>query len=331
MRPLPTSCPRRPLLRTRLNQLRALCLAWCVAAALPLHAASPFQHRDVIAWLGGSSVVAADQAGLLETAITLAHPGHALRFRCIAWEGDSVLHQPRDLNFPTTTNLLHRIRATVVCIEFGALEALTPGPSQHPESFRGAYTQLLDTLQHTATRIILVVPPPFEIQAPPLPDFSEANSRLDAIAQTIRTLAAERNLPLVDLHRRLTEQPPRQPWTFDGREPNPHGHHAIAAAWIHELGFPSLATNVASPDWWRQPDLAALHHAVNHKNRLWFNSWRPMNWAFLAGDRTDQQASRDHRDRNIRWFPAEIDSYGPLLTEADLRIESLARQRITTR
>jgi hypothetical protein len=305
-------------------------LACLAASSVPVQAASPFQPRDVVAWLGGSSVVAADQAGLLETAITLAHPGHALRFRCLAWEGDSVLHQPRDLNFPSTTNLLHRIGATVACIEFGALEALTPGPAQHPESFRRAYAHLLDTLQPTATRIVLVVPPPFEPQAPPLPDLSEANSRLDAIAQAIRNLASERNLPLIDLHRRLTEQPPRQPWTFDGREPNPHGHRAIAAAWIHELGFPNLATKVASPDEWRHPDLAALLQAVNHKNRLWFDSWRPMNWAFLAGDRTDQQASRDHRDRNIRWFPAEIESYAPLLTEADLRIESLARQRTIT-
>jgi aryl-alcohol dehydrogenase-like predicted oxidoreductase len=65
---------------------------------------------------------------------------------------------------------------------------------------------------------------------------------------------------------------------------------------------------------------------VKSKNQLWFHAWRPMNWAFLAGDRTEQQASRDHRDPKIRWFPAEMEQYGPLVTEADARIESLAAQ-----
>ncbi|HMO66627.1 MAG TPA: hypothetical protein PKE47_15630, partial [Verrucomicrobiota bacterium] len=66
--------------------------------------------------------------------------------------------------------------------------------------------------------------------------------------------------------------------------------------------------------------------AVIAKNRLWHGYWRPANWAFLWGDRTEQPSSRDHRDRSVRWFPAEMEEFVPLIREAEARIESLAAQ-----
>ena len=38
--------------------------------------------------------------------------------------------------------------------------------------------------------------------------------------------------------------------------------------------------------------LHALRQLLIAKNRLWFDYWRPQNWAFLAGDRTAQPSSR---------------------------------------
>jgi hypothetical protein len=324
---------RRPSLHRPRPSAFRFAAVFCLASCFASIAAPLFRTNDVVAFLGGASVVAADRAGILETTLTLAHPGHHVRFRCLAWEGDTVLSQPRELNFPGLTNLLDRCQATVVCLEFGALEALEP--HFDAPAFKAGYRALLSQCFSRVSRVILVIPPPFETKPPPLPNYSLANANLARIADAIHDVAqvsrlnpsgTERIVTLIDLHTAFTRQPPASPWTHDGRDLTASGHHAVAAVWTQAMDSPSLADRAGSAEFWKRPDIAELHQAVRGKNQLWFDSWRPMNWAFLAGDRTDQQASRDHRDRNIRWFPAEMEQFKPLLTEADIRIESLAAQ-----
>ena len=62
------------------------------------------------------------------------------------------------------------------------------------------------------------------------------------------------------------------------------------------------------------------------KNRLWFNYWRVQNWAFLAGDRTNQPSSRDHLDPSKRWFPAEREEFLPLIEVKEKEIDALAEK-----
>jgi hypothetical protein len=62
------------------------------------------------------------------------------------------------------------------------------------------------------------------------------------------------------------------------------------------------------------------------KNQLWFNYWRPQNWAFLGGDRITQPSSRDHRDPKVRWFPAEMEKYRPLIQAKEMEMENIAAQ-----
>lgn len=283
-----------------------------------------FRTNDVVVFLGGSAVVAQDRNGQVETILTLTHPGHRLRFRSLAWEGDTVFGSPRELNFPSLTESLKRCQASVVCAQFGALEALDPGITA--EAFRSAYLRRIDAISGAGPRVVMVVPPPFESPPPPLPDLGPANDRLARFADVIRALATERRLEIVDLPRALVSPGPPGPWTYDGREATPAGHRAMAAAWAREVGSGWLAERASTLRFWEADDLAELQRAVGTKNRLWFDYWRPMNWAFLAGDRTEQQASRDHRDRTVRWFPAEMEEYVPLIAEADRRIESLAAQ-----
>jgi hypothetical protein len=59
--------------------------------------------------------------------------------------------------------------------------------------------------------------------------------------------------------------------------------------------------------------ISRLRQVIVAKNRLWFNYWRVQNWAFLAGDRTNQPSSRDWRDPSIRWFPPEREQFVPLI------------------
>ena len=71
-------------------------------------------------------------------------------------------------------------------------------------------------------------------------------------------------------------------------------------------------------------DERALVDLIRAKNRLWFDYWRVQNWAFLAGDRTEQPSSRDHLDRTKRWFPAERERFLPLIEKKEQEIWDLA-------
>jgi hypothetical protein len=77
---------------------------------------------------------------------------------------------------------------------------------------------------------------------------------------------------------------------------------------------------VAPDGRFKAADLEALRQAIVARNRLWFDYTRPMNWAFLGGDRTEQPSSRDHRNRSLRWFPAEMEQFRPLITAADQEV-----------
>ena len=68
----------------------------------------------------------------------------------------------------------------------------------------------------------------------------------------------------------------------------------------------------------------ALHTTIVAKNRLWFHYTRPQNWAFLAGNRTNQPSSRDHLDPTKRWFPEEMEQWVPLIEAKEKEIQALA-------
>ena len=102
---------------------------------------------------------------------------------------------------------------------------------------------------------------------------------------------------------------------------------ARALEWLPER---ARALDAGAPDAAATANRESLRLAVVAKNRLWFDSWRPMNWAFLGGDRTEQPSSRDHVDPKIRWFPAEMERFGPLVYDAELKVESRVEAFLNT-
>ena len=108
---------------------------------------------------------------------------------------------------------------------------------------------------------------------------------------------------------------------------NAHGQAVMASFIARELGAPPRNPVDPSDDSmegrWSGP-MEKLRLATVEKNRLWFDYWRPMNWAFLNGDRTEQPSSRDHLDPTQRWFPTEMERFVPLLYHAEIDINHLA-------
>ena len=305
-------------------------LAVIASAAVPrlLSADVPIaltlRSNEVVAFVGGSDIAAAQHTGHLETLLAINFPG--VRFRNFGWEGDTVFAQRRDVGFPRMEEHLKRARATVVFIEFGRAEALS-GSDTVPNFF-AAYEKLVREFSKQTPRIVLITPPPFETGSDLLPDLSKRNAQLAAHANAVRTLAKRRTLPLIDLFAEFggtTHEEPRL--TENGLQITPRGHALIAAGFARQLGFADFAARaggVTAEGVWFNSEFEKLRQIVVEKNRLWFNYWRPQNWAFLGGDRTSQPSSRDHLNPSVRWFPAEMKKYTPLIMSKENEMEQVA-------
>jgi lysophospholipase L1-like esterase len=305
--------------------LAVLCALWCVSlTAAP--AVLTLSSNDVVAFVGGSDVAAAQFTGHLETYFAVKFPG--ARFRNFGWEGDTVYARPREINFPPLNEHLKRAGATVIVLQFGRTEVLDRKYSV--QSFIAAYEKLLDECAKQTPRLVLATSLPFERGGAPLPDLSTFNSHLATQAEAIRALAEKRRLPLVDLAHEFRETRHQLPrFTDDGLQISPAGHALVAGAFARQLGFGEFiarAGDVSPTGAWANPQFEQLRAVVMQKNRFWFDYWRPQNWAFLGGDRTSQPSSRDHRDLKVRWFPAEMEKFVPLIRAKEDEMERLAAQ-----
>jgi hypothetical protein len=276
-----------------------------------------FSDGDIVAFVGGGDVAAAQQTGHLESLLSVAHP--AVRWRNFGWEGDTVFAQPRDYNFPALPEHLRKAGVTRIFVQFGRMESFAGGK----QDFRAAYEKLVDTFARITPRLVLVTPVPFERPPAPLPDLTQRNSDLERLCAVIHEIGKARQLPVIDLFAALKNQ--QLHLTEDGLQLTPKGHAVVALAFAKELGLISRSTKLSDSGAWQDRQLEALRQVIIAKNRLWFDYWRPQNWAFLGGDRIEQPSSRDHRDPKIRWFPEEMRKFEPLIAEKEKEIETLAR------
>jgi hypothetical protein len=261
-----------------------------------------FRTNDVVAFVGGADVVTAQESGHLETLLTIHHWPLKLRFRNFGWEGDTVFAQPRDLGFPPLEQHLKAAGVTVLVSEFGRAEALE---GHSAIEFAGAYSNFLARFTNEALRIILVVPPVCETNSQSFPDLAKRNALLLEYRRAIRGMGH----PVVDLSNLAG-------LTDDALQITTRGHARIAREFARQLGIEVPSESKAA--------FEEVRRAVVAKNRLWFNYWRPQNWAFLGGDRTSVPSSRDHQNPKVRWFPAEMEKFLPLISAQEARIDHAA-------
>ncbi len=325
---------------------RRLLLLFAIFAAfavtLPGRAAEPFLKKgDVIALVGGEDMVVAGELGYLELLLTRALPDYKLRFRSLAWEGDTVFEQRRDLNFPPLEAQLDQVGATVVICQFGQMESLM-GKGQTPKAkgeegaagkaevaeFIAAYEKLIERMSGGGKRRVAVVEP-FGFTNPM--DRKAAVLKHAALLQKAAAFAEYRRA-IHNLRWKPSSIVPLNIWTHYLPERDPADVLANDRIHLSSKGQSSLAEGIADRmgvpfhflDYSREVE--TLKALIRAKNRLWFNYWRIENWALLAGDRTNQPSSRDHRDPTKRWFPAERDEFLPLIAAKEREIHALAAQ-----
>lgn len=272
---------------------------------------------ETISWIGGTEIVDLDRHGFLEAAFHLAWPDLGLRWRNLAWQGDTVYRQARPMYFYTNASDPqpgsipdHRERAEpgIVFLAFGKMESLG-GPGRLSD-FVAAYAKLIDDLLPLTKRIVLVEPTPFFRSGPAGDQSAERNNVLATYNQAIEKLAAERSLLFLRSGAEWNAG-----MSDNGVHLNEAGHRIFAHAVRDQIGAGQ-----------RQEDSPSLHDAILRKNLLWQQYYRPSNWAFLFGDRQHVPASRDDKNRDERWFVREIDVLPGLIAEAENDIHRYAKE-----
>jgi hypothetical protein len=161
---------------------------------------------DTVALIGGANFERTRFNAFLQTRLLSAPGATALRLRNLAWEGDTVFEQWRDVNFPGVAKQLEQVGATVVLAQFGQMESLD-GVEKLP-AFVQAYEKLLSQIEDASRRVVLVSPLPFEHpRLARLPDLTRHNADAQRYADAMRDLAARRGLPFIDLFNPLGGRP----------------------------------------------------------------------------------------------------------------------------
>ena len=258
-------------------------------AAGPEARAFAFDSKDVVALIGGANLERTRLHPFFQTRLLGAGQARPLRVRNLAWEGDTAFEQARDVNFPSIQQQLDQLNATVVFSQFGQMESLQ-GEARFPE-FLGAYEKLLDQIQKSGRRLVLVSPTPFEkASLAQYPDLTPHNAVLERYVAGLRALAARRGLTFVDLFHPFVGV---GGLTENGVHLTEKGHERVAQELTGQLGIASHAGPVP----------AALNTVVRELERLWFDYWRPMNWAFLGGTAPRPLSAKIGRHRRSACFP----------------------------
>ena len=286
-------------------------------------AAATLKTNDVIAFVGGEDVMAMQQFGYVEVLLARETAAKNLRFRNLGWEGDTVYEQRRQLNFPTWEQTLAKIGATIVVAQFGQAESLR-GREAIPE-FRQAAVNLLGRLSMTNREVIVIAPTLFEQPSGSFPDRTAENAILRVYSDELKRLCQLHQWKFVDGW--IPSRGLSRPITRDGLHLNAEGHRRLAfwlASALHSMAGRSGSPFIPAKDQFSDPAAEQLRQVILAKNRLWFDYWRPQNWAFLAGDRTEQPSSRDHRNPKVRWFPNELEQFVPLIEAKEREVRELA-------
>ncbi len=262
---------------------------------------------ETVVFAGQENLVRAQKAGFLESNLLMAFAERNPRFRFMAWEGDTVGTQWRNLNFGSWQDQLETVAATTIFAQFGQTESFD-GIEGIP-AFIKAYGQLLDRFREVTPRIVILSPTPFENPGGSLPDLSVKNKALAAYVEAIRELAIEKDAIFVDLFHPLRNH---EEMTTDGWHLSENGLRLVASETLNAIGL--LQSGLPTED---------LREAIVEKNRLFASTWRPANWSFVYGDRVSQKyGTAPENFRNLR---ETFEAHRPLIAKWEERIAGLAR------
>jgi lysophospholipase L1-like esterase len=288
-------------------------LLGCCAASVC--AAEPFalHDGDRVALVGSTLVERETAYGDWELALTAACADRGMTFRNLGWSGDTVWGEsrgyfdPPEKGYQNLLELVGELQPTVIFVAYGFNESFA-GPA-HTAGFREGLNRLLDDLERTTSRLVLITPPPGEDVGGGRFAAETLRPQLEPYVEVIRHVAARRRLPVVDLFAAVDRRAP-EPLTDNGIHFNAAGYRHSADVLCRALG---LAPQGA---WLASAESAQLRAAIRHKNELFFHRWRPQNQTYLFGFRKHEQG------QNAK----EVAQFDPLIAEQERTIDQLRRK-----
>jgi len=236
-----------------------------------------------------------------------AVPTRNIPFRNLGWSGDTVWGEARARFGPASEGFAHlkqhveALKPSVIFVNYGLNESFA-GKAGLSEFERGL-DSLLDVLDKTGARIVLITPRKLEKLSPPLPDPAQANQRLTDYVDVLRSEASKRDYRVVDLFNDFVPDP-KNLLTDNSIHLIDRGYHEVAQFIDHSLGLDRVPLPIVSDQ---------LRAAIIAKNELYFHRWRPENETYLFGFRKHEQGN------NAR----EIPLFDPLVAAKEAEIAKL--------
>ncbi|OUW19177.1 MAG: hypothetical protein CBD18_01275 [Opitutales bacterium TMED158] len=235
---------------------RALALTICLGAFLGFRAVASddfeLRHGDRVAFLGDAFFERAIRYGHIETALTARWPERSIRFRNIGWAGDGpngrarAFFDPVDAGFENLKTHVEIADPSVVFLGYGAMAAFDGEPGL--DSFIDQMNALLDALQESGRRFVILSPNPRENLGPPLPDPERQNRNLKRYTAALKTLAENRGAFFVDLFNTLEARSPKRDTraiTDNGIHLNDYGYRLAAERIAQALTAAAALTRIA--------------------------------------------------------------------------------------
>ncbi len=291
------------------------------AAAWSLRAQVAFQAGDRICFIGDGLADRMQHDAWLETLLQSRLPGQRLAFRNFGFTGDEVDKHPRNRGFTPLDSYLVHCQADVLFVFYGYNESF--GGEANLPLFKRRYERMLDRYidlrpnGKSPPRLVLFSPIAHEdLGDPNLPDGSENNARLSKYAEAIGEIAADRNLPFVNLFEESQKlyQASSEPLTINGVHLNKEGNRQLAEVIARELlGKRARATASLEP----------LREAILDKNWHWFNRYRATDGNDVWGGRSTLTFVNDQSNAAV--LQHELEMLDVMTANRDKHIWAVAK------
>lgn len=249
------------------------------------------RQSERIALVGGSLAERMNLFGYFETLLHLRFPEKNLVFRNFGWPADEVSNQQRPDNYTTIDDPMVEFGPELFICFFGANEQFAGDSPDTIAKFKQDYRQWIEKKRidfdkpGRPVRFILVAPTAVETtENPLLPTGDDNNARLLKYVEAIDELAAQLQLPFVDLYsptREAFSLNKNTKYTINGLHLNESGDRLVAGHLDSQLFSTPHPTGT-------DVSLAQqVRAAVNEKSWLHLQDYRMLNgWYVYGGRRT---------------------------------------------
>ena len=199
------------------------------------------QDGDRVAFIGNTFVERDLRHNALETLLTTRYKDRDIVFRNLGWSGDTVWAHARagfgtaQDGFRHLTQHVADLKPSVVFLAYGMNESFEgeKGLAKFVEGF----DRMLDMLEASRAKIVILSPVRHEDLGPPLPDPAPHNKDLRLYIDAMARAAAKRRHAFIDLYELVGTGTHEEPLTENGIHLNARGYRRAAAAIEKALGL----------------------------------------------------------------------------------------------